>query len=109
MTGDGEHAGRGAFRGTSGGGAGAGAAPLLAAFLAMALPPAVGGVDLPVIGLMCLALAGRGGSGTAARLAMGAAAARKWMAWPLLPVGLVLLAVTAGAGRPYGPVSSPCW
>ncbi|MCL8011070.1 glycosyltransferase 87 family protein [Streptomyces sp. AS02] len=71
---------------------------LLAAFPAVALPLAVGGVDLPVIGLMCLglALAGRGGSGTAAGLAMGAAAALKWTAWPLLPVGLVLLAVTAG-------------
>ncbi|WP_434093389.1 hypothetical protein [Streptomyces griseorubiginosus] len=48
--------------------------------------------------LMCLglALAGRGGSGTAAGVAMGAAAALKWTAWPLLPVGLVLLAVTAG-------------
>ncbi|MDO0913414.1 glycosyltransferase 87 family protein [Streptomyces sp. DT2A-34] len=71
---------------------------LLAAFPAVALPLAVGGVDLPVIGLMCLglALAGRKGSGTAAGLAMGAAAALKWTAWPLLPVGLVLLAVTAG-------------
>ncbi|WP_078916194.1 glycosyltransferase 87 family protein [Streptomyces viridochromogenes] len=74
------------------------AALLLAAFPAVALPLVVGGVDLPVIGLMCLglALAGRGGSGTAAGLAMGAAAALKWTAWPLLPVGLVLLAVTAG-------------
>jgi hypothetical protein len=71
---------------------------LLAAFPAVALPLAVGGVDLPVIGLMCLALAlaGRDGSGTAAGLAMGAAAALKWTAWPLLPVGLALLAVTAG-------------
>ncbi|MET9968120.1 glycosyltransferase 87 family protein [Streptomyces sp. NPDC006356] len=77
---------------------GARAALLLAAFPAVALPLAVGGVDLPVIGLMCLGLApaGRGGSGTAAGLAMGAAAALKWTAWPLLPVGLVLVAVTAG-------------
>ncbi|WTJ96512.1 glycosyltransferase 87 family protein [Streptomyces sp. NBC_01537] len=77
---------------------------LLAGFPAVALPLAVGGVDLPVIGLMCLglALAARGGSGTAAGLAMGAAAALKWTAWPLLPVGLALQAVTAGrraAGR----------
>jgi hypothetical protein len=78
------------------------AALLLAAFPAVALPLAVGGVDLPVIGLMCLglALAGRGGTGAtaglAAGLAMGAAAALKWTAWPLLPVGLALLAVTAG-------------
>ncbi|MFF3328867.1 glycosyltransferase 87 family protein [Streptomyces sp. NPDC002888] len=72
--------------------------PLLAAFPAVALPLAVGGVDLPVIGLMCLslALAGRGGKGMAAGLAMGAAAALKWTAWPLLPVGLVLLALTSG-------------
>lgn len=70
----------------------------LAAFPAVALPLAVGGVDLPVVGLMCLGLAsaGRRGSGTAAGLAMGAAAGLKWTAWPLLPVGLVLIAVTAG-------------
>ncbi|MFI9174724.1 glycosyltransferase 87 family protein [Streptomyces lincolnensis] len=74
------------------------AVALLAGFPAVALPLAVGGVDLPVVGLMCLglALAGRGGSGVAAGAAMGAAAALKWTAWPLLPVGLVLLAVTAG-------------
>lgn len=74
------------------------AALLLAGFPAVALPVAVGGVDLPVIGLMCLALAlaGRRGSGTAAGAAMGAAAALKWTAWPLLPVALVLLLVTAG-------------
>jgi hypothetical protein len=74
------------------------AALLLAGFPPVALPLAVGGVDLPVLGLMCLglALAGRGGSGTAAGMAMGAAAALKWTAWPLLPAGLALLAVTAG-------------
>ncbi|MFI5549264.1 glycosyltransferase 87 family protein [Streptomyces sp. NPDC051738] len=84
--------------GTADGASSANAVLLLAAFPAVALPLAVGGVDLPVIGLMCLglALAGRGGSGTAAGLAMGAAAALKWTAWPLLPVGLVLLAMTAG-------------
>ena len=71
---------------------------LLAGFPAVALPLAVGGVDLPVIGLMCLglALAGRGGAGAAAGVAMGAAAALKWTAWPLLAVGLALLMVTAG-------------
>ncbi|MBC9728834.1 glycosyltransferase 87 family protein [Streptomyces sp. TRM68367] len=71
---------------------------LVAAFPAVALPLAVGGIDLPVIGLMCLglALAGRRGPGTAAGLAMGAAAALKWTAWPLLPVGLVLIAATSG-------------
>uniref|UniRef100_A0AAU2A2G8 Glycosyltransferase 87 family protein n=1 Tax=Streptomyces sp. NBC_00093 TaxID=2975649 RepID=A0AAU2A2G8_9ACTN len=77
---------------------------LLVSFPAVALPLAVGGVDLPVIGLMCLglALAGRAGSGpgpgtgVAAGLAIGAAASLKWTAWPLLPVALVLIAVTAG-------------
>ncbi|WP_105970406.1 glycosyltransferase 87 family protein [Streptomyces geranii] len=76
---------------------------LLLSFPAVALPLAVGGVDLPVIGLMCLglALAARSGSrgpwaGVAAGLAMGAAAALKWTAWPLLPVGLALIAVTVG-------------
>ncbi|CAM5547595.1 hypothetical protein STAFG_2326 [Streptomyces afghaniensis 772] len=69
----------------------------LAATPAVALPLAVGGVDLPVIALMCLALAlaGRGGP-VAAGLALGAAASLKWTAWPVLPVGLALLAVTAG-------------
>lgn len=85
-------------RGLADGASSVNAVLLLAAFPAVALPLAVGGVDLPVIGLMCLglALAGRGGSGTAAGLAMGAAAALKWTAWPLLPVGLVLLAMAAG-------------
>ncbi|GAP50146.1 glycosyltransferase 87 family protein [Streptomyces azureus] len=70
----------------------------LAATPAVALPLAVGGVDLPVIALMCLALAlaGRGGGPAASGLALGAAASLKWTAWPLLPVGLALLAVTAG-------------
>ncbi|WP_063780107.1 glycosyltransferase 87 family protein [Kitasatospora sp. MY 5-36] len=69
----------------------------LAAFPAVALPLAVGGVDLPVSALMCLALAlagtGRpGGTG----LALGAAASLKWTAWPLVPVALVLLATVRG-------------
>ncbi|MFI2210955.1 glycosyltransferase 87 family protein [Streptomyces sp. NPDC020141] len=68
-----------------------------AAFPAVALPLAVGGVDLPVIGLMCLglALAARGSSGRAG-LAVGAAAALKWTAWPALPVVAVLLYATRG-------------
>ncbi|MEH0639607.1 glycosyltransferase 87 family protein [Streptomyces bottropensis] len=74
------------------------AALLLAGFPAVALPLVVGGVDLPVIGLMCLglALAGRAGSGAAAGAAMGAAAALKWTAWPLLAVGLALIMATSG-------------
>ncbi|GGX14331.1 glycosyltransferase 87 family protein [Streptomyces lomondensis] len=68
-----------------------------AAAPAVALPLAVGGVDLPVIALMCLALtlAGRGRP-VAAGLALGAAASLKWTAWPLLPVALALLAATTG-------------
>ncbi|WP_342456398.1 glycosyltransferase 87 family protein [Streptomyces coeruleorubidus] len=71
---------------------------LLASCPAVALALAVGGVDLPVIGLMCLglALAGRRGGAVGAGAAMGAAAALKWTAWPLLPVALVLIAVTTG-------------
>ncbi|GGW42661.1 glycosyltransferase 87 family protein [Streptomyces caelestis] len=71
---------------------------LLASCPAVALALAVGGVDLPVIGLMCLglALAGRRGGAVGSGAAMGAAAALKWTAWPLLPVALVLIAVTAG-------------
>ncbi|MFD5284990.1 glycosyltransferase 87 family protein [Streptomyces rubrogriseus] len=74
-------------------------APLLACPL-VALPFAVGGVDLPVAGLMCLglALAGRGRPG-AAGLVLGAAAALKWTAWPALPVALALVAARQG-GRP---------
>jgi hypothetical protein len=71
---------------------------LLAAFPAVALPLAVGGVDLPVIGLICLSLSlsARRGNPLAAGAAMGAAVALKWTAWPLLPVALALIAVTAG-------------
>lgn len=54
----------------------------LAACPLVALPLAVGGVDLPVAGLMCLGLA-RAGQGRAGRagLALGLAAALKWTAW----------------------------
>ncbi|MGC4966840.1 hypothetical protein ACLQ2H_12530 [Streptomyces globisporus] len=75
--------------------AGARSAPLrwIAACPLVALPLAVGGVDLPVAGLMCLglALAGRGRAG-AAGVALGVAAALKWTAWPAIPVALALLA-----------------
>ncbi|MFE1026556.1 glycosyltransferase 87 family protein [Streptomyces sp. NPDC058818] len=66
----------------------------------IALPLAVGGIDLPVAGLMCLgvSLAGQGRPGRAG-LALGAAAALKWTAWPALPVALALIAVRRG-GRP---------
>ncbi|MFJ8747814.1 hypothetical protein ACIREO_00460 [Streptomyces sp. NPDC102441] len=60
----------------------------------VALPLAVGGVDLPVVGLMCLGLAsaGRGEAGRSG-LVLGLAAALKWTAWPALPVALALLVV----------------
>ncbi|NSC19797.1 DUF2029 domain-containing protein [Streptomyces albus subsp. chlorinus] len=79
--------------------AGLGRARLFACPL-VALPLAVGGIDLPLVGLMCLGivLAGRGRSGRAG-LVLGAAAALKWTAWPALPVALALIAVRRG-GRP---------
>ncbi|MFE5792693.1 glycosyltransferase 87 family protein [Streptomyces sp. NPDC056503] len=63
----------------------------------IALPLAVGGTDLPVVGLMCLGivLAGQGRPGRAG-LALGAAAALKWTAWPALPVALALIAAGRG-------------
>ncbi|MEV3854170.1 glycosyltransferase 87 family protein [Streptomyces sp. NPDC050095] len=63
----------------------------------VALPLAVGGIDLPVVGLMCLGivLAGRGRS-SGAGLVLGVAAALKWTAWPALPVVLALTAVRQG-------------
>ncbi|MFC8916629.1 hypothetical protein ACFT5C_12745 [Streptomyces sp. NPDC057116] len=75
------------------------ASPRVVACPLVALPLAVGGVDLPVVGLMTLglALAGRGRAGRAG-LALGAAAALKWTAWPGLVVGLVLLAAGEGGG-----------
>lgn len=73
----------------------------LAACPLVALPLAVGGVDLPVAGLMCLGLAhaGQGRAGRAG-LALGVAAALKWTAWPAVPVALALLAAAGrGGGR----------
>ncbi len=84
--------------------AGARSAPLrwIAACPLVALPLAVGGVDLPVAGLMCLglALAGRGRAGAAGAV-LGVAAALKWTAWPAIPVALALLAAASrSTGRP---------
>ncbi len=66
----------------------------------IALPLAVGGIDLPVAGLMCLGvvLAGRGRTARAG-LVLGVAAALKWTAWPALAVAMALIAVRHG-GRP---------
>ncbi|UZI33579.1 glycosyltransferase 87 family protein [Streptomyces sp. VB1] len=72
----------------------------LAACPLVALPLAVGGVDLPVAGLMCLGLAGAGrGRPGRAGLALGLAAALKWTAWPAVPVALALLATASRDGR----------
>jgi Glycosyltransferase family 87 len=69
----------------------------------VALPLAVGGDDLPVLGLVCLglALANRATAGrwpwpVAAGLALGMAAAMKATAWPALVVVLILLARRGG-------------
>ncbi|QLH21637.1 glycosyltransferase 87 family protein [Streptomyces sp. Rer75] len=82
--------------------------PWLVACPLVALPLAVGGVDLPVAGLMCLGLvlADRGRAGRAG-LALGAAAALKWTAWPALPVALALLAGQARRGDRIQPRPSP--
>ncbi|WP_244162991.1 glycosyltransferase 87 family protein [Streptomyces bungoensis] len=69
----------------------------LSACPVVALPLTIGGVDPPVIGLMCLALAftQRGDAGRAG-LALGAAAALKWTAWPAIPVLVAVLAIRGG-------------
>src|SRR5215469_10458013 len=81
---------------------------LVAASPVVALPLAVGGDDLPVLGLVCLglALAGRAVPGqwrwpVAAGLALGLAAAMKATAWPALAVALIPL-VRRGGWRAVG-------
>ena len=76
---------------------------LVTASPVVALPLAVGGDDLPVLGLMCLglALASRGSRGqwrwaAAAGLALGLAAAMKATAWPAVAVVAVLLIARQG-------------
>nr|WP_063772703.1 glycosyltransferase 87 family protein [Streptomyces sp. CT34] len=72
----------------------------LAACPIVALPLAVGGIDLPVIGLMCWGLATAGcGMPWRAGLLLGAAAALKWTAWPAIPVAIVLLVMRDGWRR----------
>ncbi|GAA0937869.1 glycosyltransferase 87 family protein [Actinocorallia libanotica] len=65
---------------------------LSAASPLVALPLAVGGDDLPVIGLACLGLALAVRRPGAAGLVLGAAATLKATAWPALAVCLVLVA-----------------
>jgi len=76
---------------------------LITASPVVALPLAVGGDDLPVLGLMCLALAlaSRAARGNwpwvaGAGLAIGLAAAMKATAWPAVAVLAVLFAARQG-------------
>nr|WP_241266032.1 hypothetical protein [Streptomyces boncukensis] len=76
----------------------------------VALPVAVGGDDLPVIGLSCLGLglAARDRAGRAG-LALAVAATLKATAWPALAVGLVLSAARGGrrAASRFGAHAAP--
>ncbi|MFD9416699.1 glycosyltransferase 87 family protein [Streptomyces goshikiensis] len=84
-------------KGTARGASGLTGALWLTACPVVALPLSIGGVDPPVIGLLCLALAltQRGHAGRAG-LAVGVAAALKWTAWPAIPVVVAVLAVRGG-------------
>ncbi|MFJ9944192.1 glycosyltransferase family 87 protein [Streptomyces erythrochromogenes] len=84
----------GTARGTT---AGVTGAVWLIACPVVALPLSIGGVDPPVIGLLCLALAftQRGHAGRAG-LVVGVAAVLKWTAWPAIPVIVAVLAVRSG-------------
>jgi hypothetical protein len=68
----------------------------------LALPLVTGGTDLPVIALVCLALAltvpagSSSGRTTLAALAVGAACALKAIAWPAVPVIAAMLAASQG-------------
>ncbi|WP_157963841.1 glycosyltransferase 87 family protein [Actinocorallia populi] len=72
----------------------------LAASPLVALPLAVGGDDLPVIGLACLGLALTVRWPGAAGLVLGVAATMKATAWPALAVCLALVAVRKRADLP---------
>jgi Glycosyltransferase family 87 len=81
---------------------------LVTASPVVALPIAVGGDDLPVLGLVCLGLAladrvtpGRWRWAVAAGAALGLAAAMKSTAWPALAVALILI-VHRGGWRAVG-------
>ncbi|MGP4004784.1 glycosyltransferase 87 family protein [Streptomyces sp. 8N706] len=63
----------------------------------VALPLCVSGVDLPLTGLLCLALAyAARRRPLAAGLALAAACSLKWTAWPAIAVAVSLLAQRAG-------------
>jgi Glycosyltransferase family 87 len=69
----------------------------------VALPLAVGGTDLPVLGLLCLGLAflWEHPRPVAAGIALGVAASMKATAWPALVVAVALIA-TRRRWRPVG-------
>ncbi|MEV7611721.1 hypothetical protein [Streptomyces sp. NPDC089799] len=74
-----------------------GAAPALVASPVVALPLAVSGVDLPLAGLCCLALAAAAaGRPVLAGAVLAGVCALKWTAWPAVPVAVVLLAAVHG-------------
>ncbi|MFF2789246.1 glycosyltransferase 87 family protein [Streptomyces sp. NPDC058049] len=74
--------------------------PVLVASPVVALPLAVSGVDLPLAGLCCLALAAAAaGRPVPAGAALAGACALKWTALPAVAVAVALLAVCRG-GRP---------
>ncbi|MEU8438458.1 glycosyltransferase 87 family protein [Streptomyces sp. NPDC029216] len=73
--------------------------PLLVASPVVALPLAVSGVDLPLAGLCCLALAAAGsGRPGLSGAALGVACALKWTALPAVAVAAALLGARRGAG-----------
>ncbi|MFJ8162676.1 glycosyltransferase 87 family protein [Streptomyces sp. NPDC096136] len=72
--------------------------PLLVASPVVALPLAVSGVDLPLAGLCCLALAAAAsGRPGLAGAALGAAGALKWTALPAVAVAAALLGSRSGS------------
>ncbi|MFF3018098.1 glycosyltransferase 87 family protein [Streptomyces sp. NPDC057939] len=72
--------------------------PVLVASPVVALPMVVSGVDLPLAGLCCLALAAAGsGRPGACGLALAAACALKWTALPAVAVAVALLGSLRGA------------
>ncbi|MFF3084521.1 glycosyltransferase 87 family protein [Streptomyces nojiriensis] len=71
--------------------------PVLVASPVVALPLAVSGVDLPLAGLCCLALAAAAaGRPVLAGAALAGACALKWTALPAVAVAVALLAVCRG-------------
>ncbi|WP_406048933.1 glycosyltransferase 87 family protein [Streptomyces virginiae] len=95
------------FGGGPGGGRGGGPGggpgrllPVLVASPVVALPLTVSGVDLPLAGLCCLALAAAAsGRPVLTGAALAGACALKWTALPAVAVAVALLAVLRG-GRP---------